>query len=325
MKKLNTGLSQLVTILNDGQYHDGTTIGQQLGITRSAIWKMIKKLNSYGIKIDSVKSKGYALLEPLILLNKKIIQQGIQAKNIDLHLFETLNSTNDYLKTLPKKNHAITLCLAEQQTQGKGRLQREWFSPFGQNIYFSCAYYLQKDISTLGGLSLIIALAVAKTLETYALPHIPMVKWPNDVLYDGKKISGNLIEIQAESNGACHAIIGIGININLLPDAVTPITQAWASLRNAAGCYIDRNQFCIILINQLIHHLTLFEQQGLMAFMNDWHTTDHLFNKLIILNVGKQKVTGKAKGIDPQGHLILQLPEGQLQHFSSGDTSIVKQ
>jgi len=323
MKKLQSNFAKLIDILNDGNYHDGTTIGDTLNITRSAVWKTIKKLQSYGIKVDSIKGKGYSLLEPLTLLKKKIIKQGISHENIHIDVFETIESTNDYLKQIPQSQH-VTICIAEQQTQGKGRLSRSWYSPFGQNIYLSCRYPFQKDVSELAGLSLVVSLAIVKTLENYSLPNAILVKWPNDIIYDNKKISGNLIEIQAESNGICHAMIGIGININMIEDENNAISQSWTSLRKIMACYIDRNQLCISLIDHLITYLEQFAESGLSSFIHAWNATDCLVNKEISLKSGNRKIVGKAMGINTIGHLILQLKDGTQQTFSSGDATIVK-
>lgn len=323
MKKLTPSFLSLVHILNDGQYHDGTTLGALLNMTRSAVWKMIQKLIHYGVIVDSIKGKGYALLEPLILLNKKIIKQNITAKNIDLDILETVGSTNDYLKN-KLSSKQIAICFAEQQTQGRGRMQRSWHSPFGQNIYFSFAYPFQKDVSELAGLSLVVSLAIIKTLETYGLSHPLQVKWPNDILYQGKKISGNLIEVQAESHGISHAIIGIGINVNMMPSNEVVIAQAWTSLRNILGDYIDRNQLCISLIDNLLHYIKQFEQVGLAAYIEEWRHSDYLYNKAITLIQANHKIHGKAMGIDQLGHLLLQLEDGSVKRFSSGDTTIMK-
>jgi BirA family transcriptional regulator, biotin operon repressor / biotin---[acetyl-CoA-carboxylase] ligase len=323
MKKLTASFANIVAMLNDGHYHDGTTIGDKLKITRSAVWKAIKKLQAYAIKVDSIKGKGYALLEPLVLLNPKIIKQRIAAKKVDIEVFETIDSTNDYLRATLNGSD-VKICLAEQQTQGKGRLHRQWHSPFGQNIYLSCQYSFQRDVSQLAGLSLVVSLAVAKTLETYGLPKSLAVKWPNDIMYDHKKLSGTLIEIQAESHGVCHAIIGIGLNVNMMQDEDNLILQDWTSLRKITASYIDRNEVCVLLIDNLINYLARFEKQGLATFINEWNDADCLKNKEISLKNGNKKIYGKAKGIDTLGNLILQASDGILQTFSSGDTTLMK-
>lgn len=121
MKKTSPNFVKLINILNDGLYHDGTTLGDKLNMTRSAVWKAIKKLQEYGICVDSVKGKGYALLEPLILLDKNKIKRSLGQVQVDVQCFESIDSTNNYLKNVPHAQQ-IKICLAEQQTMGKGGL-----------------------------------------------------------------------------------------------------------------------------------------------------------------------------------------------------------
>lgn len=277
-------LIKVAEILNDNQYHDGNSIGKQLNITRAAVWKIIKKLEAYNIPIQSVKGKGYILEEPLILLDENKIKALISEKNIDIEVHEKIDSTNDYLKKSSKKNKKIRVCIAESQTQGKGRLNRQWHSPFGKNIYFSMNYPFQKDMSELSGLSLVVGLAVCSAIEnSCSLSHALQVKWPNDILANQKKISGNLIEIQAESHGFCQAIIGIGINVNMQHAYHNEINQQWASVRELSQSYQDRNQLCVQLIQQLLSYLQRFCQSGLKVFLNEWQQRDYLFNKAIKL------------------------------------------
>jgi BirA family biotin operon repressor/biotin-[acetyl-CoA-carboxylase] ligase len=323
MKKFNANLLDLVSMLSDGKYHDGTTIGLKLDITRSAIWKAIKKLQSYGVKIHSVQSKGYKLSEHLALLDEQQIKRRLKNKEIVFEIVESLGSTNDYLKTF-FGSKTPRICLAEHQTQGKGRLNRVWHSPFAQNTYLSCLYSFQKDISELAGLSLVVSLAIIKTLKSYKVPSGFLVKWPNDVVYLGKKLAGILIELQAEANGSCHAIIGIGINVNMLQVKKSQIDQAWISLQQIIGAYVDRNKLCAELINNLLAYIKRFEADGFSKFMQDWKEVDYLFDKPITLKCIAKIFSGKAKGINPQGNLLLQLDNGSVKAFSSGDTSLMK-
>lgn len=322
MKKLNGNLVNIVNLLRDGQYHDGTSMGATLQMTRSAVWKTIKKLQDYGVQIDSVKGKGYALLTPLRLLERREITRQLSHPNMEINIFESIASTNDYLKS-HKKCKGVICCFAEQQTHGKGRLGREWYSPFGKNIYMSCLYPFQKDISELAGLSLITSLAIVRTLNSYSSDDCFSVKWPNDVTYQGKKISGTLIEIQAESHGASHAIIGIGINVNMLGDNVS-IAQPWTSLQLVTGKYIDRNELSARLINHLMSYLAAFASYGLVSFKDEWMKADCLTSKVIALQHGNNEVVGQVAGINEQGHLLLQLENGVMHAFSSGDTSVRK-
>lgn len=317
MKKQNANLAKVVHALADGEYHDGTSIGDKLAITRSAVWKTIERLKSYGVAIDAVKGKGYALREPLLLLNARKIKQ-LLAIDLPLEIFESISSTNDYLRSVAAKK-PLMVCLAEQQTQGKGRLGRTWQSPFGLNLYFSCLYRFEKDVSELAGLSLVAGLAVAKTLNEFA-PGFS-VKWPNDVFYQGEKIAGSLIEVQAESHGACYAVIGIGINANMLQGG--GITQPFTSLRKITGKMIDRNELCARLLKHLLVDLQVFSVSGLSSFMAQWVSLDCLSGKTVSLLRAQQTITGKVSGVNAQGHLLLEV-DGEMRAFSSGDVSVCK-
>ncbi len=256
-----------------------------------------------------------------ILLDKKQIANQLHRDDVMIDIFQSLASTNDYLKSLPHELQT-RICLAEQQTQGKGRFNRRWYSPFAENIYFSCAFSFNKNIKELTGLSLVVSLATLRVLQHYQLNGF-MVKWPNDVLFQQQKISGNLIEITNAANSLCRIIIGIGININMLDDEIN-IPQSWISLRKITHQYIDRNKLCAQLFNQLEADVVKFIFHGLIIFMADWKKVDMLQGKMINLLLGSQKFTGIAKGIDQHGHLLLELPNGDIKSFSAGETSLLK-
>jgi BirA family biotin operon repressor/biotin-[acetyl-CoA-carboxylase] ligase len=309
-------------MLSDGAYHDGTTMGEKLSMTRSAVWKSIKKLQNYGIIIDSIKGKGYAMREPLLLLDAEKIKQLSKTPFIDLAIFENLDSTNDFLKTT-RLDTAIKFCLAEQQTRGKGRMNREWFSPFGKNIYLSCAYPFQKDISELSGLSLVVSLSIVKALQAIGVHENIAIKWPNDVMYAGHKLSGSLIEIQAETNGVCRVVIGIGLNVNMQQVSGNFI-QPWASVAQILQRNIDRNELVAHLIDTLLADLASFQQNGFVSFMDEWQSVDYLTGKKISVVNLTETIHGLVQGVSEQGYLKMRLDSGQLRVFSSGDTSIVK-
>lgn len=322
-KKSSHNLVQLLAILNDGEFHDGTLLGQSLNLTRSAIWKMIKKLERYGVQVKSVKGKGYALCEPVLLLDEKIIRKHVNEENLHLAVFETITSTNAYLKAA-RTVKGIHFCLAEQQTAGRGRLGRSWYSPFGQNIYLSCLYPFQKDLSELAGLSLVISLAVLRALQQFGLHDDVYVKWPNDITCQSKKISGILIDVQAESHGACQAIIGIGVNVNMQADDASNISQPWTSVRRVLGDYQDRSLICAALIDHLLDYLRRFDRDGFTAFVDEWMAAAGIQGKRMDVKTATETVMGQVAGVNSQGHLLLKMDDGLVRAFSSGDTSIIK-
>lgn len=320
MKKLSHNLIQIVAALSDLNYHDGDSIGANLNITRSSVWKAIKKLEEYGIEVISVKNKGYKLKEPLLLLDQAKIEKEIANPNIEIEVFESVDSTNNYLKKHlnPLKRK---ICIAEIQNNGRGRMGRLWHSPFGQNIYLSYAYPFKKDISELNGLSLVVGIACLNAIKEIGLDHEIKLKWPNDGVYKNQKLMGNLVELQSESYGDSISIIGIGINVNMLLDSPN-ITQNWTSLRKITGVYIDRNKLCIALIHNLNFALEQFAKLGLQEFNLKWQTLDVLYNNAIKLNNGEYK--GIAKGINEQGNLLLEFSNGEIRAFSSGEATICK-
>lgn len=319
---MTTNLVKISVLLSNGQYHDGTSIGEKLGITRAAVWKVIKKLQEYGVEIQSIKGKGYLLEKPLILLDAVKIRKNIKKSSIKIAILEKIGSTNDYLKNDSDQDNKI--CLAEMQTNGRGRLNRQWHSPFGQNIYFSLRYAFQKDMSELSGLSLVTGLAVCSAIESVTQLNNLKVKWPNDILVDQQKIAGILIDINAESNGFCNVIIGIGINVNMQHALKKEIDQPWNSLKIITGEYIDRNLLCAALINVLINYLERFSKFGLPDFIKEWKEKDYLFGKPISVMSGQKKVMGIGSGINTQGHLALRMSDKTEKTFSSGDTTLLK-
>lgn len=317
--ELSTTTLGLLNILNDGQRHAGTEIAATLGVSRMAIWKVIQRLKSYNIGIKS-EHLGYRLESPLLLLEKSKVQKSIP-KNVTLDIFESLPSTNDYLKNLTSAS-SPHICLAEHQTNGRGRLGRSWSSPFGRNIYCSISYVFNKDISEMAGLSLVVGILTAKALEVVDQRFKPRLKWPNDIFMDGKKVGGILIDLMAEANGTCKAILGIGLNVNM-KDVLLKDVENWTCLEEVIGKKLDRNEVAGEMINSLLKGMETFAHQGLAAFLPDWKRLDLLDNQKVTLTSGPDVYTGFAKGISPQGYLTLELPQG-LKQFSYGDTHLFK-
>jgi len=314
-------------LLSDGQYHDGTSLGNHLNISRAAVWKVIKKLEQYTIPLVSVKGKGYRLESPLILLNPKKIKAELRHRSVHLDILEKINSTNIYLEQFIRQNKQINVCIAETQSHGKGRLHRKWYSPFGENIYLSLLCPFEKDISELSGLSLISGLATCHALESLVRMKNQSlkIKWPNDIVIDHQKLAGILIEIQAESNGFCQVIIGIGVNVNMRQAPNKELNQPWSSLFKVTGEFQDRNHLCAELIDTLIDYLERFSSGGWPVFTEEWKKRDVLINKTIAIQTGDKKLKGICRGVNDRGHLLLKTENHGILTVSSGDTTVLKE
>lgn len=319
--QLSSTISKVLEILNDGAVHAGSDIADKLSISRTAVWKVIQRLKNYDVDIKS-QHQGYQLSAPLILLDKKKIEKGLEHPNITLEIFENIPSTSDYLKNkAPSKD--ITFCLAEYQSKGRGRLGRTWASPFGRNIYCSFRYVFNKDISELGGLSLVVGILTAQALEFSTILK-PLLKWPNDIYVNDQKMGGILIELMAEANGNCTAIISMGLNINMKDGGLKDIDQPWTSLEHVLNENLDRNIVVARIIESILSGMAVFHEKGIEPFLLEWKRYDLLENQKISISMGKEIVPGIARGINSHGYLLLERATGTMEPVSYGDTTLLK-
>jgi BirA family biotin operon repressor/biotin-[acetyl-CoA-carboxylase] ligase len=258
-------------------------------------------------------------------LDEQLIRQHLKkrrwTKPIHFHLFEEIDSTNRFLKELASDS-SIQICCAEKQTQGRGRFGRQWFSPFGENIYFSGRWEFNCCLSRLSGLSLVVGLAILASLRERHLAKDLRIKWPNDLLWKHKKLGGILIEINAETNGCSHAIIGIGMNVNRATHQEALIDKPWCSLYAITGNYFDRNRLLAPLIHHLDNYLDKFLGTGFAAFVDEWQNLDYLKDQLIQVSQPRGSMSGVACGVNEWGQLCLRDEQGQMHYLSSGDTSL---
>lgn len=323
MKKFNQSLFKVVDILSDEKYISGTKMAKSLGLSRTTVWKIIKVLINYGINIISDNKLGYKIDQKLILLDRDVIGQKINYNPTKLEIFESIDSTNKFLKTTYHQDYQNHICLSEHQSAGNGRFNRSWDSPFGQNLYLSVKHHFKKDISAISGLSLISGISIIRTLSHLNIPNKFKIKWPNDIYYEDKKISGILIEVIGESYGDCVAIIGIGLNVNMmkLSNENANNINHWTSLKKISEVDFDRNKICISLINNIIRDIEKFNIMGLEHFLNDWNKYDYLAGKKITVKNHEKIIEGEYKGIDEQGNLLLKVDDNIITLYS-GDTSI---
>lgn len=316
----------LLNQLSDAACHSGNVLGERLQVSRTAIWKKIQNLIDIGVPIERLPNQGYRLMMPITLLNEEKIRAQLSLRQfkmpIDFDLFASIDSTNRQLKEIPHHG-AITICCAETQTAGRGRFGRQWHSPFGENIYGSIRWHFDCDLSRLSGLSLVVSMAIVDTLNDMGIHDFIKIKWPNDILWDHKKLCGSLIEVVAESNSSLDVIIGIGLNVNSTTTHLPPgIEKPWCSLLDITGRYLDRNVLIGNLITHLNQHLQTFIEYGFTAFLSNWHNYDYLYGASIAISQPTGVLHGIACGVNADGQLIL-IDEMNVTHcLSSGDTSL---
>ena len=229
-----------------------------------------------------------------------------------LDIFDTIESTNTYLLALAKSGPTGWACFAEQQTQGRGRLGRRWFSPHGTNIYCSLLWRFPRE-QDISGLSIAIGVMIANTLKQYGVTAGIQLKWPNDILFAGRKLSGILLERSGEA-----VIIGIGVNLELPNNS----ENTWIALSDITGKPIKRNHFAGLLMNELLAKCPLYQTQGLPAFLSEWRQHDFLIGKNITLHQSEKQISGIMQGINSAGELLLKNEEGILRSFRAGEASL---
>lgn len=315
----------LLTQLADGEFHSGPELGRASGCTRTAVWKAIQSLQNTGLDIYSVRGKGYRLAQPVELLQRDRILTGLHAdireavQQLEMH--HEIDSTNAYLMNVAKQSDASGhVCIAECQRAGRGRRGRQWVSPLGGNLYLSLLWRFHAGATSLGGLSLAMAVAVIRALHDTGLDSAQL-KWPNDVLVDGRKLAGILLEVAGEASGPCAVVVGLGLNIRTPAAEMSSVDQPWIDLESALGKSVSRNELTARLLNHLIRALIDFEQQGLIPFLADWMQWDALVGNEITLQLPAGELQGTARGVDENGALLL-ARNGQLQRYHNGEVSV---
>ncbi|MCI8212752.1 biotin--protein ligase [Pseudomonas sp. S25] len=311
----------LLKLLEDGKFHSGQALGEALGVSRTSVWKQLQLLESeLHIGVHKVRGRGYKLESPLSLLQAGEISAAAgEASGWPVVVYDSIGSTNAAaVKLIGENSPTPFVVTAERQTAGRGRRGRKWVSPFGENIYYSLALRIDGGMRQLEGMSLLIGLAVLKTLREMGVQSAGL-KWPNDVLVGQRKIAGILLELVGDPADVCHVVIGVGINVNMR--ATEEVDQLWTSLRLETGALSSRNVLAGKLTSNIQEYLSAHQASGFAAFRSEWER-NHLWQGCAVsLLAGVQMIEGTVLGIDSQGALRLQVGDEE-KVFSGGELSL---
>ncbi len=317
-------IEPVLSMLADGKFHSGQALGKALGVSRSAIWKQIKLIEESGIEVYSIKGRGYRIPGGLDLLDRLLIDEALEPvvrkelKHIALNL--VIPSTNAMAVEAVYRDGHGSLYLAEQQTAGRGRRGRSWASPFASNLYFSLTWQFNNGAAALEGLSLAVGIALIRGLKQLGIDDV-QVKWPNDLLWRGKKLAGVLLEMSGDAAGECFVVIGVGINVRMPEAAAEDIDQPWTDLQQALGVAPSRNKLLAELMNQLVPMLEQFSSEGFAPFKEEWQALNAHSDQQVSLNVGNRQEQGVCRGVDHAGALLLEVG-GEVQAFHGGEVSV---
>ncbi|MEW5562940.1 bifunctional biotin--[acetyl-CoA-carboxylase] ligase/biotin operon repressor BirA [Enterobacter asburiae] len=315
--KDNTVPLTLISILSDGEFHSGEQLGERLGMSRAAINKHIQTLRDWGVDVFTVPGKGYSLPEPIQLLNEDLIRNSISEGAVTV--LPVIDSTNQYLLDRLASLRSGDTCVAEYQQAGRGRRGRKWFSPFGANLYLSMYWRLEQGPAAAIGLSLVIGIVMAEVLQSLGADKV-RVKWPNDLYLLDRKLAGILVELTGKTGDAAQIVIGAGINLAMRRVESDVVNQGWINLQEA-GIKIDRNTLAVRLIKELRAALVLFEQEGLVPYLQRWEKLDNFIHRPVKLIIGEKEIFGISRGIDMQGALLLE-QDGVIKPWMGGEISL---
>lgn len=310
--------------LADGKFHSGETLAEALGVSRGSVWHAIRELEAFGLDVFKVPGRGYRFSQPVSLLDAAQVRHhlGALAPRFTLELLTGVDSTNTrLLERAAKGANAATVIAAEWQDGGRGRLGRAWHSTIGGGLVFSLLWRFGRGAGTLSGLSLATGIAVARAIEALGARGIAL-KWPNDVLWGGRKLAGILIELQGDALGPTAAVIGIGINVRLSAADQARIDQPATDLAAACGTAPDRNLALARLLTEVHRMLEVFTENGFGPFRAEWEQRHvHQDQPVILLLAGDVEAAGHARGVGEDGALLLETPAG-IKRYHSGEVSL---
>jgi BirA family transcriptional regulator, biotin operon repressor / biotin---[acetyl-CoA-carboxylase] ligase len=307
--------NQLLTLLEESEknYLSGEAASKLLGVSRTAVWKQIRKLEEEGYTIEASRKLGYRLagrpdrLTVSSLLSK--LRTDRLGKNI--HLYEDVESTQNVAMRLAEEGAPEgALVIAEQQLKGRGRMGRSWISPRGKGIWMSLVLRPDIPMPYAPQLTLLTAVALCRALRRLTSLDIG-IKWPNDLLVNGRKISGILLESSAEEDRLKHVIAGVGISVNLDESDYDPeVLSKAVSLKLAAGQEFDRSEIVAAFLLELEQLYALYQNEGFAPIRSLWEALSISLGRRMVLTTPQTVIEGVPIGLSDSGAIVVRLDDG---------------
>ncbi|GAA3979923.1 biotin--[acetyl-CoA-carboxylase] ligase [Allohahella marinimesophila] len=351
-------LSRLVRLLASGEPVSGRVLGEEIGVSRTSVSKWVSQLGGFGMTVKRKAGVGYCLTDPLQLLQSDTVRKRLgdsAGRIISLDIFDSIASTNtwameslrrqlgdsDTIKPIAQdENNGFVVVLAEHQSSGRGRRGRSWVSPYAANINLSLSVRVYKSISDLSGLSLAIGIAIVKVLHAHKFIEARL-KWPNDVLIDGRKLAGVLVDAQGEMDGPVDLCIGVGLNVRMQASEVAGlISQPWISLEEAADAkqlvVPERSLLAADLISEISKTVDLFMRHGFAYFQPAWSEFDAFADEVLELSTQLDPDSSRSAednrlpisaglnmGVDEEGRLLMRPLDSEVAlAYSGGEISV---
>ena len=305
-------------------YVSGEEVSRQLKVSRTAVWKHIQSLKQAGYHIETHPKRGYALRQIPDRLLPEEIRHNLSANMLGrfIHYYQAIGSTNDEAKSLASAGAAAgTLVIAEEQYAGRGRMARGWFSPSTGGIWFSVI--LRPSFSPVEAPKCTLMAAVALSSAIRKVTGLPCgIKWPNDILLQGKKVAGILTEMSAEIDIINYVVIGMGINVNIAKeDFPFELQDVGTSLQIAGGRQVNRLDLLRVLLAELEEVYDISVRQGFGSLLDRWRHMSVTIGQTVDVTASDEVFTGVAADIDAEGALLVDTISGR-RRVIAGDVTI---
>ena len=326
-------MSPEVVILRELLEHEsafvsGSALAKKLGMSRVGVWTHMEKLREQGFAFEAVRSRGYRIVEKPTTLTPVLIQAYLKtrAARVSLVCLPEVDSTNSEAERQLAAGHAVPLVvLSRRQTAGRGRFGRAWHSVDRGNLYASFVFRPQLEPARMQTFTLWMGLNVCDLIANFTRLQ-PGLKWPNDLLFDGRKIGGMLTEARIDADQIRDLVFGLGLNVNGSPAALPrELAPHATSLAACLGQPLDLNRLTAALVGRVLLAYNHFVEGGYQdQFADLWNRYDLLRGRTISLLQGTRRFTGVATGIDDEGSLLIRTDAGRPLRFRAGEVTLEK-
>jgi BirA family transcriptional regulator, biotin operon repressor / biotin---[acetyl-CoA-carboxylase] ligase len=306
----------------------GAELSQQLAVSRAAIWARIQELRALGYEIEASPHLGYRLLSAPDLLHADDLLSRLGRTRVigrDLRVFEETTSTNDVIEKLARDGvKEGVVVFAESQTRGRGRLGRKWLSPARRGLWFSVL--LRPPMRPQETTRLTVASATALRRAIATLTGLKAeIKWPNDILVNGRKVAGILTELNAELDQVKYIILGIGVDVNLGPgDFPAELRKTATSLKAELGKPVARAELAVAILRELDADYARVMAGEFAAVADEWQTHCATLGRAVTIRTGARQIHGRAEALGDEGALLLRTEHGHLERIVGGDLTLEK-
>ena len=326
-KQLDQHLDRLVDLLveNATVVLSGTKLASQLRVAHSTLWELMERLREMGAEIRGLPGTGYQLVKVPDVLTPRMIRRSLPAGEFGgriHHHYQVDSTMSEAARLASAKAPHGTLVVAEEQTAGRGRFGRTWFSPRGTGLYFTVILRPKLSPAAAPILTLLAGVSVAEVVSELASLPLDIrwtdIRWPNDVLIGGKKCAGILVEMTAQPERVEHAQIGIGVNVNQAEIPAELAAEA-TSLRIEADRSFSRLEILVSIVKRLEHYYHRLEERGAGAIVQRFgEISSYARGKRVRVTDGARVLVGETVGLSPEGMLLVRGDDGQTESVLGG-------